>query len=467
MKNKKLLIAILMMSILLTLFIIPFSAYAEETSNTITLKAGTYRFNDILQPYMTINDDNLENMEDYEFLLPILPTLLTDEDGHTTVVNFISIPMFNYDINELDVSNLTMLWANDGQYDYCVYYDDVYLHNGIQTHTIDRDINVSTDIATWYIDNTNYNEVNLSLNVFGERKFIDEPNITELANSNVTFDVEFTFNGLNDDAYYVNGKADKLIFGSIGSGDDKYYYLDIHCTRFAYTDNVSGNVTTVYDYDYTIVSQNKYQITWYLHNLTIDVISCTDDTAKSWLHSNTVQADFDSGDTNYKTYGKVSLPNIDTVWTDKTTYTAMAIYQEKSTGDYFLLLGNTYKVDYIFNEELFENKDQCYLKVGDNYIRYKLINEEWIEQDSGNNSAVLRTAKTDLIWTSHPIYTDESRTSLFFHKASSLVNFLTVPIMTGALTQIVMILPIGLLCLIGYLGLRKGLKILAQTLSRA
>ena len=171
--------------------------------------------------------------------------------------------------------------------------------------------------------------------------------------------------------------------------------------------------------------------------------------------------------TKYKTYGKVTLPDIDTVWSDHTIYPAMAIYQNKTSGEYHLVFGNSYVNDYIYNEDLFENKDQCYFKIGENYYHYKLNGTTWELVESGNNSVVCRTALNDLIWTTAPIYSDATRKALFFHKASPLVNSLTVETAQGVTAQILTILPIGMVCLVGYLGLRKGLKILGQTLSKA
>ena len=171
--------------------------------------------------------------------------------------------------------------------------------------------------------------------------------------------------------------------------------------------------------------------------------------------------------TVYKTYGKVTLPDIETVWIDKTTYPAMAIYQNTTTGEYHLLFGNSYVKDYVYNEELFENDDLCYFKLGENYYHYKLVDKVWELVENGSNSVVCRTASNNIIWTTQPIYSDESHNALFFHRASPLVNSLTVKTGQGVMTQTLMILPIGIACLIGYLGLRKGLKILAGILSKA
>lgn len=102
------------------------------------LKAGTYRFNDVLNTL----PDNLRNVN---FLVPF--TVSTDE----FTINFTGF-----------FSNANVLFQYLGDEGMAVYAfaDNVWESDILQIHTITQDTEVDDTFGTWYIANTNYNEVN-------------------------------------------------------------------------------------------------------------------------------------------------------------------------------------------------------------------------------------------------------------------------------------------------------------------
>ena len=130
------------------------------------LQAGTYRFNN------EINIDS--NMG--EFDLPFTVNNLNVPDSDITSLTCNKIIIYKeYSEEWFDYSGITyvstmpIVQGGITHEEVIVYingnlYGEMYNHlwavEGIQTHTITEDTEVDDTFGTWYIANTNYNEVN-------------------------------------------------------------------------------------------------------------------------------------------------------------------------------------------------------------------------------------------------------------------------------------------------------------------
>lgn len=114
------------------------------------LKAGTYRFNDVLNV--------VDGLVFGEIVwLPIEP-LTFEAEGNTVSISTVGIPVIYNNgkatlfaqgvIGEMSVPSITL------------YIDGEWQLSDIQTYTITEDVEVDDTYGTWYIANTNYNEVN-------------------------------------------------------------------------------------------------------------------------------------------------------------------------------------------------------------------------------------------------------------------------------------------------------------------
>lgn len=114
------------------------------------LKAGTYRFNDVLNVVDGLVFDEL-------VWLPIEP-LTFEAEGKTATISSVGIPVIYNNgkaslfaqgvIGEISIPSITP------------YIDGEWRLPDIQTHTITEDVEADDIIGTWYIASTNYNEVN-------------------------------------------------------------------------------------------------------------------------------------------------------------------------------------------------------------------------------------------------------------------------------------------------------------------
>lgn len=177
------------------------------------------------------------------------------------------------------------------------------------------------------------------------------------------------------------------------------------------------------------------------------------------------ETDITPGYDNMSYYGTV-LPNIDKVWTNKTTYPVAVILNTKDTEAYHLIIAQSFEYDYKHINTAATGSPECYCSLSV-WQWYDLTDGVWTYQTSGTNNIVCRTANYDLVWASAPVYTDSTRTESFFPTAPTLAGVVTEQTLAGVMTEVVKMIPIGLTCLIGYLALRKGLSIFREVLSRA
>lgn len=173
----------------------------------------------------------------------------------------------------------------------------------------------------------------------------------------------------------------------------------------------------------------------------------------------------------YETYNGVSLPTISTVWNDTGSYKACIIFKDKVSDTYHLIYGSYYDKDYVFYNLYLEGSPQSYCSIH-NWTWYDLIDGTWTYQTANTNDVICRVESYDLIWANQTIYTDSTRETPFFQlpptvEAPTLAGVITEETLAGVLMEVVAILPAGLVCLIGYLALRKALAVLRMVLSQA
>ena len=173
----------------------------------------------------------------------------------------------------------------------------------------------------------------------------------------------------------------------------------------------------------------------------------------------------------YETYNGVRLPTISTVWNDTGAYTACIIFKDKASDTYHLIYGSYYDKDYMHYNTAVSGSPQTYCSIH-NWSWYDLIDDNWTFQTANTNDVICRVETYDLIWANQTIYTDSTRENPFFQlpptvEAPTLAGVITAETLAGALKEVVAILPTGLVCLVGYLTLRKALKVLQTVLYQA
>lgn len=172
----------------------------------------------------------------------------------------------------------------------------------------------------------------------------------------------------------------------------------------------------------------------------------------------------------YKEYNNVSLPAIDSVWTEDSNLASCVIFKDKNSDTYHMVTGHYYATDYVHVDYNASGTPEVYCSVH-NWSWYDLTDEQWVYNTGSTNDVVIRTANYDLVWTNSPIYTDSTRTEIFFPqtppKSPTLVEIMEKAGMTGVMTEVVRMIPVGLACLIGYLALRKALAIFRRILQTA
>lgn len=168
-----------------------FSTYASETE-TITLKAGTYMFNDYISTYSgdipinatctAYNDvrDTYDtwNINNLKFGVVGIETLqeLVDAEGieftvtkpvFTLIYDYIGTDGYSYDdlvYGDADVELIPIIGLPHG-------WATTVFHVGIKSLTLPTDQEVDYAFGSWFIANTNYNEVNapstLSMDIYG------------------------------------------------------------------------------------------------------------------------------------------------------------------------------------------------------------------------------------------------------------------------------------------------------------
>lgn len=230
MKNKLIKIGsiIAVVIVLVTMTVIPtFAATADSqsSSDTMTLKAGTYRFNDVVVLSQELNNFS----QDINF------TLETDFEGYTALATCTHMGFYGTGFvgdgggrewYKMSVNILSLepdLLASQGvtypQYMpiYTYYVDDnqgVWSPNPTSC-TIPIDQEVSDIFGTWFIANTNYNEVNAS-NVpisVGQTRYWNET----LNSLNYTFYATDEFSYTSDGVTYTGmtiGKSSPTDFSS-------------------------------------------------------------------------------------------------------------------------------------------------------------------------------------------------------------------------------------------------------------
>lgn len=159
-------------------------------------------------------------------------------------------------------------------------------------------------------------------------------------------------------------------------------------------------------------------------------------------------------------------PALSTVWNEE-TYPACAIMKDKTTGEYWMVFGDQFTRDYIYDAEWLTPTEPCYFLIGGNYERYNLEGDTWVYHSGGDNQVMARVNSNDLIWASETIYTDSTRVHDFFYVPPTMAGNVTETMLTAVLTEIVAILPMTIPFLVGYLALRKALAILATLLYQA
>ena len=182
--------------------------------------------------------------------------------------------------------------------------------------------------------------------------------------------------------------------------------------------------------------------------------------------------DTDAGPSvTYETYNGVRLPTISTVWNDTGAYTACIIFKDKASDTYHLIYGSYYDKDYVHYNTAVSGSPQTYCSIH-NWTWYDLIDDNWTYQTANTNDVICRVESYDLIWANQTIYTDSTRQTPFFQlpptvEAPTLAGVITAETLAEVLTEVIAILPTGLVCLVGYLTLRKALKVLQTVLYQA
>lgn len=111
-----------------------------------------------------------------------------------------------------------------------------------------------------------------------------------------------------------------------------------------------------------------------------------------------------------KVYNGVQLPDVDTVWTDKSTYKYAAI--ENSNKGYLLTLYGDFTGAYRY-----PLVDDYYIYgEGSPYVNYVASGDSWTVNNSGSGAS--RLAESDYLWSSFDIYTDASKTEVL-HAATN------------------------------------------------
>ena len=123
------------------------------------LKAGTYRFNDVL-----VDIPHLGNGENW-FSFPcsgriVLPDYNVDSTFTATDIGFVDGKFVELYVSDIQPN----LWGYTFPTAKSIYGSDGFIDNGIYSQflTLDVDTEVDDTFGTWYISNTNYNEVNKS-----------------------------------------------------------------------------------------------------------------------------------------------------------------------------------------------------------------------------------------------------------------------------------------------------------------
>lgn len=133
--------------LIFTMVFAPISASAADVDSTMILKAGTYRFNDVV----TFNSEYATALIDYT---------ITSDDGEVGTLTAMSF-MYLDNIGEI-------VYGGTGITDIFVYSSNSgwqgsafgTSNESLQNVTIINDTVVKEDFATQFIANTNYNEVN-------------------------------------------------------------------------------------------------------------------------------------------------------------------------------------------------------------------------------------------------------------------------------------------------------------------
>lgn len=171
----------------------------------------------------------------------------------------------------------------------------------------------------------------------------------------------------------------------------------------------------------------------------------------------------------YWTYNDVEFPNIEDVWTDKETYKYACICFAADC--YHLILFETVPYQKFASNFYYISNYQDYI--------FDSSTDSWCLHSTNVDEMTISSSFAEgstayLVWSSVDFVSFDGT----LHFSASDPVFMKPPVvilpstlegvqMTGVLQQIVTILPIVLVCLVCWIGLRKGLAILVQLLRKA
>ena len=180
-------------------------------------------------------------------------------------------------------------------------------------------------------------------------------------------------------------------------------------------------------------------------------------------NNETIEVDFNGDKIVFPTY----LSNLDVNFTD---YEYTLSYCKDGTYRLnFCMESNVDKVFYYINQNSSSFHNVQFKDNDGNNLpeyRYKLVDGSWVLTDGGTDGLV-RTELSSFILATTDVY--DSKGELFFHRPplSRLARIVEEAQAQETIMEIVKILPLTLVVVVSYLGLRKALRLLSTLLHQA
>lgn len=465
MKTKILSIALLSV-MLLTLFV-PLNAFASEDNSIV----GTWVLND------TLNFDLLELGTYYQFEFYVIGY---HASGEQYISNYKAIryksDYLKYCPNSSSTTNSstvyqasTNVWdplsTTPTGYFKTIYIttecDDIAVFNWLNANgkkqTDDSGNTPDTDTGTGDTENTPDTDTGTNSNLLGYRTFktlynfdgVPTHSTLEQAKAQAEIPencIKVKFPLLNDtNTYYLY----PFYFYNIDNKEYGYDYYDCYCVFVWATDGTTSSSPKDFYID-GFCYDEEYDNHWVYGFDNIKnfiLLEQSNEVNTTWVNNNS------TANSNY------FVPKYPDAW-DKDAYKYGFILRD---------LTNDITYFYAYNKKFTANADKTISMIGSSVGVKYVYNQDtatWtlstvLEVEDGDT--VTFNSPLSLVWSNYTIYYEDGQP--FFPLTPHLT--LTTGMMKGVMTEIVEILPVGLLCLIGYLGLRKGLKILVQVLRQA
>ena len=191
------------------------------------IKAGTYRFNGVLSGFDNFaytTSPSVSGVYRYGLVLP-----LSLGDGELVIDTLIFQKLDNYDVGTEILDGYMLLGASQSMSSEAVIYttfssnllevEEGWFISSYQNSTITEDTEVDDTFGTWFIDNTNYNEVNTPKKIIkaGTYKFKPPFDIAPLPENSNAYDFEFS-SSLTDGEGVITAKCD-----TIGISKEDYF----------------------------------------------------------------------------------------------------------------------------------------------------------------------------------------------------------------------------------------------------